>query len=490
MTTPAEVVRQHTDLDGEDLTHLQGLMAWWGMLADLSFADLLLLAPAREGGFVILGQMRPSTAQTVHLEDLVGQVVEERGMPLVARAWRLQEMVEGERELSRGERVRSECIPVRREGRMLAVLDRQSPVSVRRRPGELERTYVSLFGRFARMVMEGTFPFPYGEDVPEGEESPRVGDGVIVLDEGARLVYASPNAVNAFHRMGVTSNLAGLRLAELGVDDSAVPLSFQTGRPVTEEIERRPDVVVMLRCIPLLAGGRMDGALVLLRDMTDLRRRDRLLLSKDASIKEIHHRVKNNLQTISSLLRLQARRLASEEGRDALREAERRIQSMAAVHEILSRDTRDQVPFDQIVPLLVRMAEDAVVASRPVRVEVSGHAGELVAEVATPLAVVLTELLQNAAQHAFAELPEQPQAGGEEPGLVQLDLTRAQGRLTVRVQDNGQGLPEGFCLGHPASLGLSIVQHLVADQLGGSITLSSRAGTLAEVSVPVPDGAG
>ncbi|MGH9075484.1 MAG: sensor histidine kinase, partial [Acidimicrobiales bacterium] len=409
MSTPAELARQHTDLGPADLGHLQGLMAWWGVLADLCFADLLLLVPSVRGGegegrawpFVILGQMRPSTTQTLYDEDLVGRVTDEVSRPLVARAWRLGEIVEGEIQVARSERARSQCIPVRRDGRLLAVLTREATVSVRRKPGELERVYVALFDRFARMIVEGLFPF--AGDVAEGEESPRVGDGVVVLDEGARVVYSSPNAVNAFHRMGVTTNAEGLRLAELGLDDTAVARSFVSGLPVTEEVERWPDVAALLRCIPLLAGGRVDGALVLLRDVTDLRRRDRLLLSKDATIREVHHRVKNNLQTISSLLRLQARRLGSEEGRHALREAERRIRSMAAVHEILSRDVGDQVPFDQIVPLLVRMAEDAVLSARPVRVEVAGHAGDLRAEVATTLAVVITELLQNAVEHAFMD---------------------------------------------------------------------------------------
>lgn len=500
MATPAELARRHTDLDAEGLAHLKGLMAWWGMLADLCFADLLLAVPATRGGgppgrFVILGQMRPSTTQTLYNEDLVGRVLDARERPLVGRAWELGEIVDGELEVARGERARLQCIPVRRGPQLLAILTRESPVSVRRRPGELEQVYVALFDRFARMIVEGVFPF--SGEVAEGEESPRVGDGVIVLDDGARVTYASPNAVNAFHRMGVTANTEGLRLAELGMDDDAVSRCYSTRLPIAEEVERGPDVTVLVRCIPLLSGGRMDGALVLMRDVTDLRRRDRLLVSKDATIREVHHRVKNNLQTISSLLRLQARRLSSQEGRNALAEAERRIRSMAAVHEILSREVGEQVPFDQIMPLLARMAEDAVVWPRPVRVTVSGHAGELGAAVATPLAVVITELLQNAVEHAFGDgqghvggppASTGPGRAGKDamaPGLVRLELDRQDGVLVVRVRDNGKGLPPGFTIEGTRSLGLTIVRHLVADQLEGTITMSSPDGTLVELRLPV-----
>ena len=166
-------------------------------------------------------------------------------------------------------------------------------------------------------------------------------------------------------------------------------------------MERRPDVIVLVHCTPLLVAGTVTGAMVLLRDVTDLRRLDRLLLSKDAAIREVHHRVKNNLQTISSLLRLQARRLAPGQGQEALREAERRVRSIAVVHEILSREPGDEVPFDEIVASLVRMAEDSAVSGHSVDIHVTGDIGEVGADVATPLAVVLAELLQNAVEHAF-----------------------------------------------------------------------------------------
>ena len=135
--------------------------------------------------------------------------------------------------------------------------------------------------------------------------------------------YASPNAMSALHRMGVSDVVEGRRLSELGIDDAALDWALRAGCPVTEEVERRPDVIVLMQCTPLLEQDTVTGAMVLLRDVTDLRRLDRLLLSKDAAIREVHHRVKNNLQTISSLLRLQARRLEPGKGQEALREAER-----------------------------------------------------------------------------------------------------------------------------------------------------------------------
>ena len=353
------------------------------------------------------------------------------------------------------------AIPVRRGEHVIAVLTREwSPESMRP-TGALEQVYLHLFLRFTRMIAEGTFPFPDPQDVANG---PRVGDGVMVLDEHARVEYASPNAVSALHRVGITTNAVGLRLAELGFNDAPVRAAYETRSPVTEEQEQTPDVTILTRCIPILEGDEVTGAVLLLRDVSELRRRDRLLVSKDATIREIHHRVKNNLQTISSLLRLQGRRLSSPEAKVAIAESVRRIRTIALVHETLSREAGDDVRFAEIVRPLARLAEEGLQSpDRPVRFRVQGDGGKLPAPIATPLAVVLTELLQNAVDHAFGD--ERP------PGSVVVTLANDGETLTVAVVDDGVGLPEGFSIDTATSLGLSIVRTLVTTELAGTIEM-------------------
>ncbi|MDQ2724689.1 MAG: sensor histidine kinase [Actinomycetota bacterium] len=498
MAVIGDLLAERTNLKGPVVGHLQRLVSSWGTLSDLCFADLLLFVPATgsKDRFVVIGQVRPTTSQTLHLEDLIGEVMDSQERPLVARSWRLGSVVEGEVSIpSRSERGRLVCIPVRWQGELVAIMTRESALLVGRRPGELERVYVEVFDRLARMISAGEFPFPTDDEVPGG--SPRVGDGVVVLDSSARVDYASPNAVNALHRMGLTTGTAGIRLDEAGIDQHVVDLAYQTHLPATQEVSRGPDVAVVIRCVPLLDHGVLTGAVVLLRDVTDLRRLDRLLLSKDAAIREVHHRVKNNLQTISSLLRLQSRRLPLGDARHALEESERRVRSIALVHEILSRDTTDQVDFNDILPSLVRMAEDLGDPDRPVRITYSGEAGLLQAAVATPLAVVLTELLQNAAEHSFPNEAGgdgsggagEPGEAGEKPILVDVDLRRSPDELRVTVRDNGMGLPRGFSIDDTASLGLSIVRGLVGSQMGGTIAMHTDGGTVVELVVPIDQSA-
>jgi len=492
MASLAEIAHARTGLSAVETDHLQRLVTSWGLLADFCFSDLLLLAPAGTGGthFAVLGQIRPTTNQTLYRHDLLGEITDEVERPLVARSFRLGEIIEGEvMDPVIRERVRMLCIPVRCGGKTVAVLSRESAPSVGRAPGELERTYTDIFNRFARMIAAGEFPFSAADT--ESEEAPRVGDGCLMLDRSARVEYASPNAVSALHRVGLHVNAEGLRLGEVGLSDDVVRKAFSFAAPAVEEVEGSAGVTVLVRCIPLLDQRRVSGAVVLIRDVSELRRRDRLLLSKDATIREIHHRVKNNLQTISSLLRLQGRRLASVEAKAAIEESVRRISSIALVHETLSREAGEDVPFIDVLNPLVRMVEESLASpDRSVGFVIEGDPGSLAATVATNMAVVLNELLQNVVDHAFPPDREGEDHDGRLPdGHVLVQLGNDGEELVVRVTDDGVGLPEGFSVEFAEGLGLSIVRALVTSDLAGTIDmfepLDGGPGTVVELRIPL-----
>jgi two-component sensor histidine kinase len=477
-----DLAHANTDLQGAALRHLQRLVASWQPLADLCFADLIALAPVEgeEGHrFVVLAHVRPVTGQTLYPAELVGTVVQEVERPLVARAWRKHEIVGGDATvLGSAERARTQCIPLLLRDEPIAVVSREAPTASGRRQGELERVYLDTFERFARMMTEEAFPF--ARDEVQLEEAPRVADGVILLDDQLQIRFTSPNAISSLHRMGIHAYTNGLQLGEIGFDQDAAETAFRLRVPVTEEIERG-ETSLLIQAIPLLEHGRSTGAMLLVRDVTDLRRRDRILLSKDATIREIHHRVKNNLQTIAALLRLQGRRLHSTEAQEAIKESERRIRSIAIVHETLSRDAADIVDFADIIGPLVRVVEETV--STPelrLHFDVEGDAGWLPGEVATPLAVALNELMQNAVDHAFPV-----DEGGESEGHVRVRLRRGEGELAIDVIDDGVGLPPGFTLEQSRGLGLSIVQGLVTSELGGSLELRDDGGTRVSLRVPL-----
>jgi two-component sensor histidine kinase len=474
VSTLRTLAARRTDLTDAEIDHLHALVAEWALLADLSFADLLLFV--RDGEeFVTVAQMRPSTGQTIYLDDMVGSVVAAGERFLADRAWNEGRICrEGDPEWETGVPVRQEAIPVRYGDRVIAVVSRDSNLASARVPSQLEMTYLQTAGDLARMVAEGTFPMPGAP--PESDLVLRVGDGMLRLDAEGVIAYGSPNALSAYRRLGIARNLIGEHLGDLGLDDKRIYGVLDTRVPADHEVDAN-GAVVARRAIPLLDAGTVIGALVLVRDITDLRRRDRQLLTMDATIREIHHRVKNNLQTVAALLRLQARRSTAPEARAALEESVRRVSSIALVHETLSQALDDAVAFDDIADKVMAMVGDVASPERAVTTRRVGSAGLLTAAVATPLALVLAELLQNAAEHAF----------GDHGGVLEVRLERRPTGLRVEVVDDGGGLPDGFAIDGSTRLGLQIVRTLVVSELGGAIEMgrNDSGGTSVVLDLPL-----
>jgi two-component sensor histidine kinase len=490
MATLAELTRIGTDLSTQQLMHLQRLVAWWGILADLSFSDLLLFVATDEVGteFAIAGQIRPTTSQTLYRDDHVGLRVDDIDRPLVARAFALGEVVEGEVPIKpTNRRARVMCIPITHDGVVVGVLSRElvPDFAERRDPGELERTYLQTFHQLARMIASGAFPF-VGHDV-DMDEVPRVGDGLLVVDREARIQYASPNALSTLHRIGIVGNVAGRRLGDLGIEQPIIRQAMKSFGPITAEVERN-DTAVQVLAMPLIDREISKGAVVLLRDITELRLRDRLLVAKDATIREIHHRVKNNLQTISSLLRVQGRRLESVEAKLAIDESVRRIRAIALVHETLASESSDDVSLAEVASMLARTVQDSFTSpERPIRFEVHGDAGLVPSDVVTRLAVVLNELLQNTVDHAFPD--DLPFVDGR-VGLVEILLSRDAEHIRMMVRDDGVGVPDDFDSSSQGGLGVSIIRALATSELGGEIVMRRRsdsAGSEVLVEVPLTD---
>ena len=478
-----------TTITLDQADRLRELVANWQLLADLSFADLILWVPIRKdikmwpSGHIAIAHIRPTTAATVFTNDVIGDEI----------AWGIRTNID--EALSHGEIIRDsqfeqpgmmlvkeEAIPVTFNGQAIAVISRHRDVEQMRTAGKLEINYREIAHQLYQMVAEGNFPYKNAGSLIE--PAPRVGDGLIRLDVNGVISFASPNAKSAFSRMGWHGDLEGHNLGE-----AAQQVSITTENPHEEgiktqlngktlrrvEIENKGTTIDFL-VLPLVQGEDRIGAIVLLQNVTELRRLDRALVTKDATIREIHHRVKNNLQTVSALLRLQSRRIDDPSAAAALDEAVRRIASIALVHETLSNNDETTVAFDEVLTSLVTHSLELSPRMGQLKIERIGKIGSLESRLATPLSLVVTELIHNALEHGLATSGTQ----------LRIELQRYSNEGLVTISDDGVGLPDGFNLATSANLGLQIVLTLTENELNGDLKLeSSEKGTQAKLRFPL-----
>ena len=485
------LLSEQSSLTSDDVLRLGELTAEWQLLADISFADLVLWIPKRKDekswpeGHRTIAQIRPMTAATVFTQDLIGNEVAWGSRPDIDQALSSGEIVRDSRTEQVGEiKIKIECIPVFFAGRVIAVISRHRNLETMRTPSRLELNYREIANHIYRMIAEGNFPVK--DNVYLAEAAPRVGDGLVRLNVAGEVLFASPNARSAFNRIGWDKDLEGQNLGQV-LDSLVSPSSPLNPREENWQITisgkqlRRDEFensggVLDLLAMPLTEGDNRIGAVVLVHNVTELRRKDRALISKDATIREIHHRVKNNLQTVSALLRLQARRIDDPKASAAIEEAVRRVVSIALVHETLSATAQDLVQFDEVITKIIQGASELNIRPNEIQIKKVGEFGLISSMVATPLALVLTELIHNALEHGLSQSGD----------LVELRIDRSGKSMTVTVVDNGAGIPADFSLESNTNLGLQIVQTLTKNELAGKIEfIKPNTGTQVQISFPL-----
>jgi len=451
--------------------HLENVAANLQLVADMGYGDVALAVPRPDGSLRVVADARPNTAVAPFASTRVGRMLSRADEPEAYRALEAGVPVSGERRrVARGIKYTTSAWPMGPDA-PVAVVVRDLAEQVAESSGAMESAFMDVAEELLDTLSDGPL-----RDARTGEPfatDRNAGDGVMRVNSSGHIAYASPNAVNIMRLAGVDGALAGIQASSLpggGFGISPV-LGTREGISVDAEVANR---VLRYRTIGLPA-----GALVLVEDITETRRREAELKVKEATIREVHHRVKNNLQTIASLLRIQARRSDSDEVRHALAEATERVGSMAVVHDLLAGSDEERVDFAEAARTVVDLVRSGLVgeASR-IEVKVEGTTGEVDAHTATSLALALAELVHNALEHGMVE---------REHGTVDVAMRRLRGELVLTVRDDGAGLPDGFDSVDSANLGLAIVRTVVEDDLRGTLTFSGGRGTTVTVRVPLSD---
>lgn len=493
-------------LRDEDRALLARVDAALTITADVSRADLLLvcrLSPARGQ---IVHHVMPKSISSHYGEEATGRHVSGQDQPLILQA--LNHGRGGRRQLEivsgGGAPVIQEVYPILNDQQnVIAALVVETNMFAHERHRRRDPAFRQAVDWLQTMCLRG--------ELPSAAELSRFGlyDGIYLVDRSRTINYMSGIAANLYRSIGMAVDMEGQRVAELEpVDEELVDQAFRTG----ECIERRdeaPDGRVWVRkALPLRKSltwhwlrrrshrwlsfppgdGGVDAVMVLVHNATDAVQKQRELNVKSAIIQEVHHRVKNNLQTIAAILRIQARRAKSAEARQHLGDAVNRILSVAVIHEFLSEDEHQPINIRDLCQRIAYQVQQ--VAGNPdqeIDITIQGPNIRLPASQATPVAMVLNELVLNALEHGLA---------GHSAGRITIDLRDRGDQVQVAIRNTGTALPADFDAEHAASLGLQIVRTLVKDDLKGELTISAIPAELGDGhpgavdGVPAPHGNG
>lgn len=487
MATLRNLATKYSSLDEEEIEWLERLTLDLQLLADLALSDVVLWVPTNDENYLAIAHSRPAGSVTLFYRDVIGDLLRADWRELVDEAMSSNAPVNSTSPAWYEESpMRLAAYTVsRRDGDgteygPFAVITLHTSVADTQTASRIGAAFREVAADLLGMIQQGLFPVP-GSSRGGEQGAPRASDGLVRVDLDGMATFASPNTQTTFSSLGYRDEIEGENFSEVLADvvkgqfdtNESLPLIAQGKIAKRVEVDARGHTIT-LRSIPVFRDGARVGGIVLTRDVTKLRQQAQELITKDATIREIHHRVKNNLQTVASLLRVQARRARSEEAKQVLGQAMRRVAAIAVVHDTLSSGLDQIVDFDKVFDRVLGLAaEVASLHNTTVHPHREGQFGELPSEYATPLALALTEIVTNAVEHGLA---------GRE-GEVYIHADRTDERLSVEVIDTGTGLPGGTV---GDGLGTQIVRTLVEGELGGSITWGPDAGGGTRVAIQVP----
>lgn len=464
-STITKLCHQYTALTAMQTEQLKRLSVCLPFIADLAHAYLCLyVKPRMSNKLLVLRHCSPHTFFSDIEPTGEGSMVASIEEPLIMAVFSKGRFMHGQREWRFGINLDMYVYPIKFGSEVIGVVSLETGHSY------------SMSSNYHQLLDTAVFLLEYAKKPVDKEQFRTMlpGTGIIIADHSNRIVFANLSATRIYRALGINS-LVGCRLPDRELSTMLHKETIDSSRPYEREIQIR-DFVLVQRDIKLEEAGELQRRIMLLSDVSELRKKEREIKIKSAVIQEIHHRVKNNLQTIASLLRLQARRSKIPEVKSALQESTNRILSMSVVHEFLSQQAAEEIKVIEVTKnILNAVAPNMVAQDFALSYAFDGPEVILPSRTASNLAVIINELILNSIEHGFA---------GRNHGTIGLHTEENPDGYVLELYDDGSGLPEDFDLNRSRSLGLQIIRTLVTDDMGGEIEFFNQQGTHARIVIP------
>lgn len=442
-----QLCRQYTDLTEEEIQTIKMMSRSLQILANLENADMFIDCPCKQGrDSIVVAEAKPEEGMSAYRGSVVGMLAKQENEPAVARTTHLGIATRFMKARTQEDNYTIQTVePIRFNSRVIGVLIREKRIT------DEEEESVDL--QMVRAVET-----PVSHMLSENEwlmES--IDEGLLLIDSEDEVVFRNLYARDLFHKLGYVQDILGQNYKNICLTEWTPKMD------ITEHIKevKCGSYFLRIRVIPMVR--EKIRFAVIIRDITWRHEQEQNLILKSVAVRELHHRIKNNLQTIAALLRMQVRRAEHEETRQVLEDSINRIQSIAATHMLLSQNGEDRVGLRDVLNIVRSNADQTFLRSDlKLNTELLGDDILVDSDIANSVALAANELIQNSMKYAFRDRTE---------GKITIIIEKGKIYSRLIVKDNGRGYDTGK--DKAEGLGLNIVRTLVEDKLKGNLLINS-----------------
>ncbi len=462
MDRTRELCQEFTDLSEEDIEIILGVASTLQATAELMEANVFLDCMSKNGKAIVVAEAEPVSGRSSYTGSVIGRYALEENEPAVYETLRDGMVIKYVRAVTQESKyVIQNTAPIRnKSGRVIAVLILEQASFDKDLYKDLDDS---------RPIFDTSY-----EDMPEEFEyidenmdfiTENIDNSIIIFNKRGVAIYANKLADELYKSLGYNEKIVGSKFDSLSLDGRNFSQVEKNRGRMASEINVN-NYFLEVKYNVMGNDKNIKGVNMTVLDVTEKVLKEKELMMKSVVIKEIHHRVKNNLQTVISLLRLQSRRVDNEYLQKAFQESISRISSIAITHELLAKEGIDEV---YIIEIIKKLSENMIrYVSRPdleVDIEILGDDFSIDSDRSTSIALVINEIIQNSIEHGFIN---------REKGKISIMVSKFKNKVAIDIVDDGVGFDTGDL--EIKNLGLNIVNQLVRDKLAGNLKISSSSG--------------
>ena len=447
--------KTYTDLSKGDIRKIIVISKLLPIISDLTQADVFIDCPTKNSNkAIVVAEAKPVSRPSMYKNSVVGMLALRENEPAALRTLELGISTKDMKAVTQeNANVRQTVAPIRNRDKSVigvVIVEKDITEAINR------DKYMEMLAETTEELTNNLLSLTGNE----GAITNYLDDAIIIFDKDGIAKFANPVAVQLYKTLGYKDQIVGMHFNNIRLDDNSFEDIISREKFSVSEVNISNYI---LQVKYALQDSNSIGLFMMIKDITKFKQQEKELMLKSVAFKEIHHRVKNNLQMIASLLNLQSRRAENESTKIALKESMSRILSIAATHEILAQNGIDDVNIKKVIEKIIEKikAYDCN-PSKQINIEVIGDNFKVNSDMATSISLVVNELIENSIEHAFE---------GKDNGNIRISIENGKIYSNISVIDDGTGF--NIRRIDSNSLGLNIVRSIVKEKLSGDLNMAS-----------------